>query len=135
MALARANRSMSLGEEVMDEKRRKKKERAAKGQKKVPGVAAGPSGAGGVPEGGITSLAKGALKGGAAGPVGMGIGVVGDLVSANQAKKAAERAAPPRPKRRRVKRVLDEADRQKRNKEQAMATLSQAVMDWASSIR
>lgn len=90
---------------------------------------------------GLAALGAGAAPaagaGGSAllGPLaGAGIGAIGEAVSGNQRKKAAERAEN-RPKRRRLTKVLEARDKIKRDKEMALATLSQAVMDWASAIR
>ena len=70
-----------------------------------------------------------------------GSGMIGGIIEAgagfvdrNAAKKAARRAEN-RPKHRRLAAGIETAQGRKRDKERALATLSQAVFDWAGSIR
>lgn len=83
------------------------------------------------------SIGAGAKVGMGGGPLGAiiggGFGAAAGALDAKRAEKAAE--DPNRPKRRRLTKALEEKDRVKRNRERAMAALSQAVMDWASAIR
>lgn len=86
---------------------------------------------------GLAGSAMGAAKGMGGGPMGAiiggGLGAAAGALDARQAKKGAE--DPNRPKRRRLTRALEEKDKVKRNRERAMAALSQAVMDWSAAIR
>ncbi len=89
------------------------------------------------------SLAQGAMQGASTGSlispgvgslVGAGIGAIGSAVESNQRKKAAERAEA-RPERRRLTAALDIFKERRRKKERTLATLSQAVADWARTFR
>lgn len=70
-----------------------------------------------------------------------GSGMIGGIIEAgagfvdrNAAKKAARRAES-RPEHRRLAKGLDQFKERGRKREVALSTLSQAVMDWAASIR
>lgn len=82
---------------------------------------------------GVSGAATGASVGGVPGAVvGTGLGIASTLIDANRADKAQ---SPSRPKRRRLSAVNEQRLAQRSKKEAALATLSQAVFDWAASIR
>ncbi len=107
----------TLSQDTLDEEERRKKEKAAKEAKKKKTATS--------ILGGIGTVLAGPV-GGAAITAGAG------AVDANRADKATD---PNRPKRRRLTAALDAAKDRKKTKEQALATLSQAVFDWSNSIR
>jgi len=126
----------TLAQQTLDEEERKKKEKAKKAQaqkdkKDVTGQKSQGQSAG-------EGAAAGASVGMAAGPVGAligaGVGAAAGAAQSNQAEKAAA-DDPNRPKRRRLAKATEIAQDKKRSKELALATLSQAVFDWAASIR
>jgi len=135
MVAGRSTQSAStLAQQTLDEEERKKKEKRAKQEatektSDVTGQKAQAAGEG---------AASGASMGMAAGPigalVGAGVGAAAGAADANQREKAAG-DDPNRPKRRRLAKATEIAQDQKRSKERALATLSQAVFDWAASIR
>ncbi len=88
-----------------------------------------------------TGVGSGAASGAAAGTmispgvgtvIGAGIGAAAGAVDANRADKATD---PNRPKRRRLAAAGEKVREQRGKQERALATLSQAVFDWAASIR
>lgn len=137
MAAGRTTQSPStLAQQTLDEEERKKKEKQAKqkaGKKKgdVTGQKGKTIGGG---------AAAGATVGMAAGPIGAligaGVGAAAGAVASNQQeKKAGAGSDPNRPERRRISTAMGIAQERKQSKERALATLSQAVFDWAASIR
>lgn len=132
MALSEKRTTQSkatLAQETLDEEKLKKQTKAAKGRKKKQNVSS--KGLGGDVAG---SAAAGAATGAVAGPVGALVGgVVGagvGLASANQSEDD-----PNRPERRKLTRLRGIQKDQQSRSNQAIATLSQAVFDWASTIR
>lgn len=137
MALTSARTTQSassLAQQTLDEEERKKREKQAKGTKQK--QATNSQGTLGGPAGGA---AAGATAGAVAGPigaiVGAGVGAVAGAADANKASKDAASSDPNRPERRRLAKGVETFQATKRNKERALATLSQAVFDWAASIR
>jgi hypothetical protein len=129
MALSgRSGQSAStLAQQTLDEEERKKKEKAKKAQaqkdkKDVTGKGAEASASAGMAAGPVGAL------------IGAGVGAAAGAVDANQREKAAG-DDPNRPKHRRLAKATEIAQDKKRSKERALATLSQAVFDWAASIR
>lgn len=116
-----AHQQNSLAKETLDEKERRKKKKAAK------------SPASGSVERGAAS---GAITGASAGPVGAiagaAIGAGSSLLESREARKEADKL---KPSRRKLKAGIDSFNKAKQSKERALATLSQAVFDWAASIR
>lgn len=86
----------------------------------------------GVPQGSISAMFGGG--GGAAGLAGTALQVGAGLVDSNAQKKAARRAEN-RPKHRRVAAALEQVKGRKEKRKLALATLAQATMDWANTIR
>ncbi len=120
---SRGGKSKStLAEETLEEEKRKKQEKQIKAQKKERG---GPSDVSG------GSMNKG---GGGSGLIGGAFKLIGGAIDMNAAKKAARRAEN-RPEHRRMARALDVYKEKKRSKQMGLATLSQAVFDWAASLR
>ena len=118
----------TLSSSALDEIEKKKKERAAKkqgGEAKKAGTSSA--------KGGFGSAVGGAISTAFGGPVGGAlIGAGASAIDANRADKATD---PNRPKRRRLAKAQENVKENKRTQERALATLSQAVADWASSIR
>ena len=113
----------TLAQQTLDEEERKKKEKAKKqkSQAKTKDI----TGAGG------EGAASGFMSGGPVGAlIGGGIGAATGAIDANQTEED-----PNRPKRRRLAKATEIYEDKKRSKERALATLSQAVFDWAASIR
>ncbi len=114
-----ATSTRTLSTSVLDEKDDEKKKK--KGQSKSGGAAGG--------------AASGASVGAAGGPIGSligaGLGAAAGAAEANQADKATG----PRPKRRRLSKGIEKFEEVKGKRERAMATLSQAVFDFAANLR
>lgn len=110
----------SVSSSAMETEEDKKKKKGQKAQGAAGGAASGAS--------------VGAMAGPVGALIGAGVGAAAGAVDANQAEKAAASAGP-RPKRRRLQAGLDKYQETKDRKERALATLSQAVFDWAASIR
>jgi hypothetical protein len=127
MALRGTTINPTLSEDATTETEaeRKKREKAKKTTKKSTGQAAG--------EGAISGAAAGtAISPGLGTIIGAGIGAGAGLVDANRADKATPAG---RPERRRLTAALGKVDERKKNRKMALATLSQAVFDWAAAIR
>ena len=110
--MALADRSMALDslKEKEEDKDKKKKDKKSK----TTGIVAGVGSA-------------------LAGPIGGAlIGAGASAIDANRADKAT---SPNRPKHRRLAKGLEQFKERGRKREVALATLSQAVFDWAASIR
>jgi hypothetical protein len=106
---------MALASDSLDEEKKKKNKKKGAAQGAIGGATTGASGG---PVGAIAGAA---------------IGAGTSLVESNQAEKAAASAG--RPERRALTAGRDAMKDTKRRKEQALATLSQAVFDWAAAIR
>lgn len=113
-------------EEEEDEKKKGKGKKQEKGKKGTTQK--------GAETASMAATGAAGLMGGPAGMIGAGLQIGAGLVESNQAKKAAARAEN-RPERRRLAKGVETFKERKRSKEMALATLSQAVFDWASAIR
>jgi len=108
----------ATGEVTAEETPPVQKSKTSATKSTVSGVATGAIG------GGLTGGPVGALVGGA-------LGAIGGIADAD----AAKQEDPNRPKRRRLTKALEAREKAKSDKERRLATLSQAVFDWAASIR
>ncbi|MCK5641832.1 MAG: hypothetical protein KAJ19_13600 [Gammaproteobacteria bacterium] len=125
---SRTGKSQStLAEETLEEEKRRKKQKQAQGQKKARG---GPSDV----TGGGSQNTSFLSAGSGGGAIGQAIRTIGGIVDMNAAKKAARRAEN-RPEHRRMAGALDVYKEKKRSKQMGLATLSQAVFDWAAALR
>lgn len=127
----RVDSPSTLAQQTLDEEARKKQVKAAKGKKgkaneKATGASIGESAAAGAVAGSVVP-GIGTL-------IGAGVGAAVGAADANKAEKDAASAGP-RLKKRRFGKGVEIFQETKQRKEQALATLSQAVFDWAASIR
>lgn len=123
MALRGTTINPTLSEDATTETEAEKK-KGKKGSKKSTGQSAG--------EGAVAGATTGSVFGPVGTVIGAAIGAGASLVSANKADKATPAG---RPERRRLTAALGKVDERKKNRKMALATLSQAVFDWASAIR
>ncbi len=66
---------------------------------------------------------------------GIALGTAAGAIDKNRAKNEAIDSDPNRPERRRLTKARDAVKGHQKTRERAMATLSQAVFDWAAAIR
>lgn len=137
MALSKIRTTQSvstLAQQTLDEEERKKKSKRAQAEKQKQDTSSKGKG-GSIAEGAAAGAVAGSVVPGIGTLIGAGIGAAGAAVSANKAEKDAASSDPNRPERRRLQKGIDIKNERKRSKERALATLSQAVFDWAASIR
>ena len=113
--MALANRSLALDslKEKEEDEDKKKKDKSSK-KSKTTGIVAG-----------IGSTLTGPIGG----------ALIGAGASAVDANRADKKTDPNRPKHRSLAKGLEQFKERGRKREVALATLSQAVFDWANSIR